>query len=472
MNDLLDRKKGKRRGRRHVEDKLSLTMQRLCENSRQPGSFSPYKDNPYLVPATDYTPYLGETSTRLGRHGRPAAVLPPKSRPAPHRPVRNFSAIQRNLSFLPVKNDYIAYPSEHVLTRPGSQAWTHARTGSESAGKDCDLSLSGTNGRPRAFSRQQQKHVISCYSRSVPYRGRASTKRRTTQLFMATKTQDSGPAEQTPEFNNTYSIPSNGLMEKAAAAKRPVEDNTIPAEPVPCPRPGLTDIQQRRPRSRLRTATKTPPPAEKLKSEAMCAVGVQNVAKDLTVPSLDMEKLLSFCSSTNQLEAVCVDDEEELRRAAQVKPYAMISDEVKPIFFFDIKPKQPSENSPKEESDFNTPSFIESFRDDRSDPMPIPSENPATATSETKAQVPKTGDSLEKLCPIIALRATRGKGSNNIFINRTTIINNIINSNKGGVKRAFVPPGREYSRPRLPSGDSRTSGPSFATSAKNKSYCI
>eukprot|EP00826_Nyctotherus_ovalis_P022068 TRINITY_DN17228_c0_g3_i1.p1 TRINITY_DN17228_c0_g3~~TRINITY_DN17228_c0_g3_i1.p1 ORF type:complete len:231 (-),score=31.69 TRINITY_DN17228_c0_g3_i1:100-696(-) len=107
-----------------------------------------------------------------------------------------------------------------------------------------------------------------------------------------------------------------------------------------------------------------------------------------------VDGLVSFSGSRAQLKGDCSKGSEDLVNLERVKPYTLLMNELKPMFFFNVKGKT--------EEGASTPSFVRSFREE-------------SLNEEKKNE------------PMIKIHNT-GKG--NIYINKTTIINNIINSKK------------------------------------------
>ena len=126
------------------------------------------------------------------------------------------------------------------------------------------------------------------------------------------------------------------------------------------------------------------------------------------------DSLISFSGSKTQLRTEC--KEEERLNAEKIKPYAFIMDDLKPMFFFNVKGRT-EEDEEDIEFDLNTPSFVESSR------AKMPKEKTTNKTEICTFNVDEKGYCY----PIINL-GNEHKG--NIYINKTTIINNIINSNK------------------------------------------
>ena len=141
------------------------------------------------------------------------------------------------------------------------------------------------------------------------------------------------------------------------------------------------------------------------------------------------DKVISFSSSKRHLEVEGPNEREDILQAARAGPFALMLDEVKPLFFFNVKPGNEEEDGPME-SDFNTPSFIETFREDS---------QPAEAAEDKQHEAPPIvfhgpAQKALKECGTGKTRCKPGNGEKpNIFISKTTIINNIIKA-KGAPK--------------------------------------
>lgn len=150
---------------------------------------------------------------------------------------------------------------------------------------------------------------------------------------------------------------------------------------------------------------KVGPPAWQTQTQNFARSSKHGAPKETSLPSLpnssskecrkrSVDGLVSFSGSRAQLRAGCGEKTEELMNLERVKPYTLLMNELKPMFFFNVKGKT--------EESVSTPTFVRSFREE-----PLNEE--------------------EKGEPTIKIHNT-GKG--NIYINKTTIINNIINSKK------------------------------------------
>lgn len=117
------------------------------------------------------------------------------------------------------------------------------------------------------------------------------------------------------------------------------------------------------------------------------------------------EGLFSFAGSSANLRANNrSEDEETIARVGKAAAFAHVRDEVKPLFFFNIKPKQEDENG-QIGSDFSTPGFSGVLTISDS----LASIN-AEAASSIQRNVPRVGN-------------TQIVVGTNIFIRNTTIVN-------------------------------------------------
>ncbi len=420
-----EHRRPKRRVRR--DDKFSLTMmQKPPTRSPQSNSFSAYKDNPYFAAANDYTSYLDAINSRLTR---PRSI-------GGHKTGGGV--------VLPVGNGYIV-PAK-MMSRPGSQA----RTGN------------GAGNFPGA-----RQHLLYCYGRSHPRR------------------RPPVVPEQIPppnRLNSTYNLSHGELVALTGPSTTKKAENR--PEDRPTKKLSYSNIAFQDAKRQQRTRTPTPglSLAGKLRRELP---PISSPPKPpAKVPELDVERLMSFCPSTSQLagEDLAAETEEEaVKRAAQVKPYAMIRDEMKPVFFFNVRAKKHTDNeSSSRDSDINTPSFIESFREDPAgvNPHPRPSGQDESCTPGKVIVLGRTGpvpaheEGLGGFCPMISLNNGPDRGKGNIYINKTTIINNIISQKEA--RRVF---GTAANARNLSGAAARRNvgqkglSKSFVTS-KSKPYCI
>jgi len=152
-----------------------------------------------------------------------------------------------------------------------------------------------------------------------------------------------------------------------------------------------------------------------IKSESKVKHNNYTTPKDASLPSLPKgqqenksfikkDGLISFSGSKVHL-ATTYEKIEELANIERLRPYTLITNDLKPMFFFNVKGK--TENS------MNTPSFIRSFRD-------------SSIQEEVKEGFsPKPKDCIK----------IHNKAKGNIFISKTTIINNITNPRKTTPKK-------------------------------------
>ena len=443
MTDIEPQRKLKKDRNLSTEAKPAFSLQKP---SKKPSVSKP-PANPYAFPgnlASDYPPYLDIMARQIPKQNfnkrciLPSQQLRSKESPSSQKGSRNMSADHKqdgSKKMFTMKNDYLLLP----YNRPSSQAWGYV------GGQASKGGLRSKNER-RTLTRQQ--HIAG-----IP---KCESKGSTKKKLNRTSLLDDMERDNEPElaFNNTFNVITTTSKEvKAKIAKSRGNPFSNPIR-----------ITHKVPRisTHSNKPIRTPPSDVSIQAP-------KSIPAEVAPIMAAADPLISFCASKNQLGTNQNDDiAEELERAAKIRPYAMIMDEVKPMFFFNVKPKQEDTEDYAEEGkvyDFSTPSFVESFREAADAPI---DEKKVDQKAEKQKQCPfkplklvkpfkvktmkqhqqqqqhtedecSSGAIIDNQTSPVIKMSNEQKG--NIFINKTTIINNIINSSKRQVvkKQAIIP---------------------------------
>jgi len=455
-----------------IESKLSMTLQQVLGKPyrKTPNHRTPI--SPYAIQTTnnqnDYSSYLDILSHKIPRQQfNRRIVLPTQSTKkssilANKKNTRNLSADQKQNSFnttFTKKSDYFLVPGN----RPSSHAWGNFKNNSQSSKGMQNEEILNLSKHHKTTS-----NMPKCETRAGGTR--SHNKRKSNRSFIAENTEK--PLLLPTDINNpnnTQILADNDDLEFSihpfnntcgnVSSMLPKTNSNLENKDQP-EKYAFLGTTKVRPRPRPKNARnfkqavvstnpvpKKPSPPLKLKitaplvskptfehildkeyPEKLEISQPENKMNTLKVGqnnknAVHIDKLISFCSSMDNLAKNPDEDLEELENAAKIKPYTLIMNEIKPMFFFNMKSKNDDSDNDLEaqkELDFNTPSFIESFRDQ-------------TQSSENQTESkPKKSDELSGNCTFHP-KSEPPKYDNKpskIYINKTTIINNIINGNK------------------------------------------